>query len=461
MNPRIVFRHRSTPLLASFLLAAATAPALAQTWPPAPFSETTLYSFTGGADGDSAEYVTLSTDSTGALYGTTLIGGGGGGAVFKLTPPAPGKSQWTGTVLYSFTGSANNGLNPNSGLAKDYGGAFYGVTLAGGATGIGTAFKLTPPVPPSTQWSFAQIYDFTQSTGANPSSAPTFDSAGALIGAALYGGANDAGTIYKLTPPASSSGQWTGAALYNFTGGADGLRSASTLVFGADGAIYGTALAGGAGNNGLVFKLTPPGANCTPVSPNLWCETLLHAFNGGDGSHPMAGLVIDSASGVLYGTTLVGGANNLGVVFSLTPPVPPSTQWVETVLHSFAGGQDGANPQSPLTLTGGSLYGATTAGGGTGCSQVGGCGTLFQLTPPAAPTFRWTENVLYRFSGAPDGAAPLGGLKFNAFGFGSGLAIYGVANAGGASGKGTVFTLQCAKATREVFGGALHTACAQ
>jgi uncharacterized repeat protein (TIGR03803 family) len=456
MIPRIAFRHRSTPLLASFLLAATAAPALAQTWPPGPLSKATLYSFVGG---DGPLYVTLSTDSTGALYGTTFGGGSGYGTVFKLTPPAPGTSQWTETALYSFTGGADGG-NPYTGLAKDYGGALYGVTSAGGQNSGGTAFKLTPPVPPSTQWSFAKIYDFGQSIGTGPYSAPIFDSAGALIGAAGGGGgAYGNGTIYRLTPPPTPGGRWTGVALYNFNGG-DGGNSLATPVIDSSGAIYGAAQTGGTNNRGLVFKLTPPGANCRPVSPNLRCQTMLHSFGGSDGVEPMAGLVIDSASGVLYGTTQYGGANNQGVVFSLTPPVPPSTQWLHTVLYSFAGGQDGATPQSPLTLMGGSLYGATTAGGGTGCMQYG-CGTLFQLTPPAAPTFRWIENILYRFSSAPDGALATGGLIFNVLPFGFGSAIYGVVASGGASNHGTVFTLQCAKPTREVFGGAQHTACAQ
>jgi uncharacterized repeat protein (TIGR03803 family) len=457
MNIADAFRLLYRAPLASLLLA--SAPALAQTWPPGPLSEATLYSFSGGADGSVPAYVTLTTDSTGALYGTTVVGGGSGyGTVFKLTPPAPGKTQWTETALYSFSGGADGG-NPYSGLTKDYGGALYGVTAVGGANGSGAAFKLTPPVPPSTQWSFAKIYDFGQSTGINPLAAPIFDSAGALIGAALAGGANNAGTIYKLTPPTSPGGQWTGAALYNFTGGVDGASPEATTVIDSGGAIYSAAQSGGSNNKGLVFKLTPPGANCTPVSPNLWCETVLHSFGGSDGNFPLGGLVIDSASGVLYGTTTNGGANNLGVVFTLTPPVPPSTQWLETVLHSFAGGADGAYPSAPLILMRGSLYGTTTYGGGGACSN--GCGMLFQFAPPAAPTFRWTENVLYRFSGGPNGAAPAGSLTFNALGFGSGLAIYGVVNAGGASGKGAVFTLQCATAAREVFGGAQHTACAQ
>jgi uncharacterized repeat protein (TIGR03803 family) len=458
MSIRDGFGLLRAPLAASILAAATGAPVLAQTWPPAPFSEATLYSFAGGTDGANPLYVTLLPDNRGALYGTTRTGGANGfGTVFKLTPPAPGKSQWTETVLYSF--SQPDGDSPFAGLVSDSSGALYGVTPAGGANGGGVAFKLVPPLPPSTQWSYAKIYDFDLLTGIFPYAAPMFDGAGALIGVTSKAGAGNFGAIYKLTPPASSGGPWSGAALYSFTG-ADGATPYSALVADTSGAVYGTTFAGGAGGNGVAFKLTPPGANCTPVSPNLWCETVLHAFGGSDGAQPLNGLFLDHTSGILYGTASGGGANNLGVAFSLTPPVPPSTQWLETVLYSFAGGQDGAIPHSPLTLMDGSLYGATSEGGGTGCGGAG-CGVLFRLSPPATPTLRWAETVLYSFTGGADGAVPLGGLIFNELHFGSGSAVYGVTNGAHTSGAGTVFTLQCAKPAREVFGGAQHTACVQ
>ncbi|QGM44918.1 choice-of-anchor tandem repeat GloVer-containing protein [Methylocystis heyeri] len=460
MNMRRSFRHSRTLLLVSFLMASATAPVLAQTWPPAPFSEATLYSFTGGADGGGPSYVTLLADDRGALYGTTGGGGAGGsGTVFKLTPPAPGKSQWTETVLYSFSGA--DGAGPSAGLVADPSGALYGATSGGGNDNNGVAFKLTPPLQPSQPWTYTQIYTFPPTyPTTTPSGAAVLDGAGALIGSVITGGAYGLGAIYKLTPPASSGGQWTGAILYSFTGGADGSNAWTTLLVDSSGAIYGTTTLGGAGDKGVIFKLTPPGPDCTPISPNLWCETVLHAFNGSDGARPRSGLTRDS-SGMFYGTTTAGGAAGNGAVYSLAPPVPPSTQWQYTVLYSFDGGGDGAAPYAPPTLKGGYLYGATSAGGGTGCGGAG-CGTLFELRPPAAPSSPyWTENILYRFSGAADGAFAGGGPTFNALHFGSGLAIYGVTSQGGASGKGTVFTLQCAKAVREVFGGGLHAACGQ
>ncbi|QGM44923.1 choice-of-anchor tandem repeat GloVer-containing protein [Methylocystis heyeri] len=457
MNIRNAFRFSRKKLpLAAVLVAGAANPVLAQTWPPTPLSETALYSFTGSAAGGSPGLVTLLADSKGALYGTTLAGGANGnGVVFKLAPPAFGKSQWTESVLYSF--SASDGAGPYSGLVRDSVGALYGVTqLAPGTANLGAAFRLTPPVSPSTQWSYARIYDFALATGADPYGPPVFDNMGALIGAARYGGYYNGGTIYKITPPASAGAPWTGAALYNFTAGADGANP-QFLSADSNGTIYGTTQGGGSGGKGVVFKLTPSGANCTPVFPNLWCETVLYKFSGTDGAAPLAGLSMDS-SGTLYGTTSAGGAHNLGVVFSLTPPIPPSTQWQETVLYSFAGGQDAATPYSPVTLMGGSLYGATYNGGGTGCGGLG-CGALFQLAPPVAPATRWTENILYRFAAGGDGGFPQGGLIFNELRFGAGLAAYGVTNVGGTSNAGVVFALQCAKATREVFGGAQHAAC--
>jgi uncharacterized repeat protein (TIGR03803 family) len=443
--------------LASLLLTGA--PALAQTWPPGPLSEATLYSFPGGAGGAGPLYVTLVADSKGALYGTTDGGGANGfGAVFKLTPPAPGTTQWSETTLYSFSGY--DGANPDSGLVRASNGALYGVTTAGGANAVGVAYQLTPPVPPYTQWSFSKIYDFAQPTAAQPYAAPVFDGAGALIGSAAYGGAHGMGAIYKLTPPNGSGNPWTETTLFSFTGHADGSNPYSQLFIDTSGAIYGTASTGGASNGGLVFQLTPPGANCTPVSPNLWCETVLHDFNLTDGASPLAGVTLDASSGVFYGTAQYRGAHSMGVVYSLTPPVPPSTQWLHTVLYNFAGGLDGAVPRSPLTLIGGSLYGSTLQGGGTGCGGSG-CGTLFQLSPPAAPTMRWAENIVYRFTGGVDSASPAGGLIFNALPFGFGSAAYGVAAGGGASSNGTVFSLQCARAAREVFGGGQHAACMQ
>jgi len=93
----------------------------------------------------------------------------------------------------------------------------------------------------------------------------------------------------------------------------------SNLIFDSAGNLYGTTTYGGTDNVGTVFELTPkPGG--------VWTEVLLHSFakNGTDGQNPQAGLIFDSA-GNLYGTTNAGGIDSNGTVFELSPPVPPST----------------------------------------------------------------------------------------------------------------------------------------
>ena len=153
-------------------------------------------------------------------------------------------------------------------------------------------------------------------------------------------------------------------------------------------------------------------------------ETVLHSFAGGtDGAMPQGMLIRDKA-GNLYGTTTAGGAAGLGTVFKILGKK-------ETVLYSFAGGQDGATPQAGLAPdAAGNLYGTTVAGG------THGNGTVFRLAPPAIQGGSWTETVLYSFGASPDGAAPVAGVTVDTAGN-----LYGTTSANGAYGYGTVFQL--------------------
>jgi uncharacterized repeat protein (TIGR03803 family) len=149
-------------------------------------------------------------------------------------------------------------------------------------------------------------------------------------------------------------------------------------------------------------------------------ETILYTFAGGtDGANPEAGLLMDSA-GNLYGTTYAGGTNGVGTVFKVTQ----SGQ--ETVLYNFAGGAtDGANPQSSLIIDeAGNFYGTTFAGGEYGA------GTVFRLSTTGK------ESVLYSFGNGADGANPVAGVTRDAKGY-----LYGTTSAGGTSSYGTVFQL--------------------
>jgi uncharacterized repeat protein (TIGR03803 family) len=162
-------------------------------------------------------------------------------------------------------------------------------------------------------------------------------------------------------------------------------------------------------------------------------ESVLYRFKGvSDGATPTAGLVAD-ASGNLYGTTYAGGTSSLGTVFEVSPP---GTAWTETVLYSFAGGNDGANPYGNLIFDkAGNLYGTTSAGGAS-ANCTGGCGTVFELSPPATQGASWTETVFYSFSGQSDGATPYAGVIID-----KGGNLYGTTFNGGSLGLGTIFEL--------------------
>lgn len=124
--------------------------------------------------------------------------------------------------------------------------------------------------------------------------------------------------------------------------------------------------------------------------------TTLYNFSGiSSGEYPHGGLIRDS-KGVLYGTTVYGGTANLGLVFSLTPPAAGHTQWTYKVLYSFQGPQlgDGETPYGTVLMdSSGALYGTTVSGGAVNV------GTVFRLSPPVASGMPWTEEVLYSFGG--------------------------------------------------------------
>ncbi len=178
---------------------------------------------------------------------------------------------------------------------------------------------------------------------------------------------------------------------------------------------------------------------------------MLYSFQGNkDGYIPSGALVFDSA-GNLYGVTLFGGGKgtncgddvypNCGTVWRLSPPKTKGGAWKEMVLHRFAGGHDGAWPNGGLVLDAlGSLYG-TTFHGGYNCPHTAneGCGTAYQLMPPAKKGGAWTETQTHVFTNHDDGTEPNSGVIF-----GPDQALYGAAG-GGAKGGGIVYRLTAAK----------------
>ncbi len=216
------------------------------------------------------------------------------------------------------------------------------------------------------------------------------------------------GTMFVTTVGTPVSRAQTYMVLNRFTG-ADGRNPSQYghLVRDSAGNLYGTTSGGGAAGLGVVFKLNKTG------------ETALHSFTGGaDGAVPYAGLFRDRA-GNLYGTTSGGGASGMGVVFKV------DTTGTETVLYSFTGKLDGANPYASLIQdSAGNLYGTTFGGGGWGA------GVVFKLDTTG------TETVLHHFTGGADGDEPSAPLIRDSAGN-----LYGTTAGGGASNWGVVFKL--------------------
>jgi uncharacterized repeat protein (TIGR03803 family) len=274
------------------------------------------------------------------------------------------------------------------------------------------------------------------SDGAVPVNVILTDMKGVLYGTTEQGGnsgclsGDGCGTFFKVSTSGAES------VLYGFKGGyTDGQYPKGGLIE-RSGVLYGTTQTGGAYLSGTFFKITTSGK-----------ETMLHSFGSGyDGIYPYARLIYVPANDMFYGTTLYGGSGSCyggcGTVFSVTP------SGKETVLHSFAGGQDGSLLAGTLLYSNGELYGTTETGGGGGgstCSNTSvpvGCGTIFSVSTSG------TEKVLYSFTGGTDGAYPDGGLiDVNG-------TLFGMAQQGGSgcgSGCGTIFSLGTSNSFRSVY----------
>jgi uncharacterized repeat protein (TIGR03803 family) len=219
--------------------------------------------------------------------------------------------------------------------------------------------------------------------------------------------------------------------LYSFGNAPDGNYPAASLTIDRNGNLYGTTLEGGMFGAGIVFQLSPANGH--------WVNTILYNFcrqnSCEDGSSPYGSLILDSR-GNLYGTTYQGGAYGYGVAFELKKT--PNGAWVESILHSFGNGIDGAGPLAGMIFDkAGNLYGTTSSGGASGTNCFAGCGTLFELS--RATTGKWTESVLYNFcaqAGCPDGNSLVAGLVSDSAGN-----LYGTTAFGGTWNDGVVFEL--------------------
>jgi len=407
-----------------------------------------LYSFcakSACADG-AVPLAAVTLDASGNIYGTTIGGGDKQqGTAYKLAHRQDG--TWAEVVLHSFCAKTDcaDGAGPTSPMIMDVNGNLYGTTYITGVANE-VVFELARQ-PGKRKLEFKRLYEFcaqencpdgTSVQGGlayqGQSAGQPYDGVSPLFGTAYAGGAFNQGVVFTLTPPAQGAKKWRQQVIYNFcaqSGCADGAQPAAPVTVDGSGNLFGTTFRGGA-NSGVVFMLTPN-------AKAAWNETVLYNFCSmaqcADGGLPN-GLILD-ASGKLYGTASAGagsqcGGGGCGVAFSL---VPNGAQSQYTILYSFCSRNncaDGFNPTGSLAMdASGNLFGVTVNGGNTKNTDSGG-GTAFELS---GGTFK----LLYSFcseANCADGAQPAGVVLTS-----DGKVVGTTGNGGAHGGGGTVFEL--------------------
>jgi uncharacterized repeat protein (TIGR03803 family) len=345
----------------------------------------TLYEFVGEHAGDPGNPLCVTAD--GRVYGTTEGGGQfGRGTVFVLTPNG---AAYDFATLWDFHGA--DGAFPLSGVIQGSDGAFYGTTQVGGASNLGTVFRI------DAAGALTTLHSFVGTDGSEPSAGLLLDG-GYFYGTAWSGGANDLGTVFRM----DASGSLT--TLHSFSG-SDGSNPYCPLIKASDGNFYGTTH-GWVTSFGSVFRMDAAG--------NL---TNLHSFTDNDGAHPFNG-VVEGSDGNFYGETWTGDGAR-GVVFRM------DSSGVLTVIHQFFGPPDGGGA-GPGLFGGsdGKIYGVTWLGGANG-----EFGTIFRVDTDG------TVTTLHSFAG-PDGLFAYSPVVQD-----SGGSLYGLTNFGGDNNFGTVYRL--------------------
>src|SRR5271165_1898725 len=350
---------------------------------------TTLHNFNYSVDGcDPTSGLILASD--GFLYGATHF------TIFKIS------LSGAFTLLYTMTA---NGPNLINGLIQASDGNFYGTSSEGGTAPQGTIFKMTP------SGALTVLVNFPNpQLGTGPKGPLIQASDGNLYGTTSSGGAGSAGTVFKMTLVGATSVLHTFCTTKTNGNCLDGSQPWNGLLQANDGNLYGTTQAGGTGGvggHGNIFKLTLGGAITSLYS---FCQQT----GCPDGNTPL-GALIQGKDGNFYGVTNTGGMfDQAGTVFQLTP----SGQF--TTLHQFCSQPecaDGSNPAGALLqASDGTLYGATSSDG------PNSFGTIFSLTPPAAPAYTCTNTTPPTISSI-DSASAYGG--YNYFASGSWLEIKG------------------------------------
>jgi uncharacterized repeat protein (TIGR03803 family) len=303
-------------------------------------------------------------------------------------------------VIHSFTGNVNDGSGPTGG--KLVGTTLFGTTQFGSLPGpgdYGSVYTLN-----INSGGYSRLHTFTGGDGG-------YESGNIVVSGNTIFGTNavgatlaDGGTLYSMT-----TGGGSFLTQHGFTGApSDGANPYGGVVL-AGGKLYGATQAGGTNSLGTVYSINTDGTG----------YQVLHSFAGGasDGSFARGKLLVIGST--IYGTTIGGGASNLGTVFAMDTDGSNFE-----ILHSFAGGAaDGSAPFSGLVAKDSLLYGVTSTGG------AANKGALFSMSLAGGPV-----EILHAFGGLGDGATPRSELLLD------GNFLYGTTDTGGASNRGVVFS---------------------
>jgi hypothetical protein len=400
------------------------------------------------ADADGGELLSgLVADANGNLYGTRsgiAFHSGLGGSVYEMIPPASASGSWAVAILHDFVGG-KDGMNPQGGLVFDKAGNLYGMTREGGTgtacgagtLGCGVIYRLSPPTAGSSDWTETILFQFNGVTGGvSPTDTLTIDATGNLYGVTAAGGFSQTccGVVFRLSPSQSGLGQWTQTILYAFTGAADGRGPVGPVTTDSKGNLYGAAASGSKGSCcGVIYKLSPRTSGSGP-----WSETVLHSFTRPDGNGVEPDLAFDPA-GNLYGAvfagagggkTCTGATGGCGEIFELSPPIAGASAWTYQRLYRFAAsGKTGFGNPGPVRFLEGKLYGTA----GVGINN----GTLFALEPGSRPASRWVLDSYGDFTSV-EGFTPNGPLVTDPAVSGSGTFYGTTGNA--YLGGGTVYS---------------------
>lgn len=365
--------HRTLPLifLCGFLM-------VFEFLRPAPISAQVNILYQGLNEPSGTPVVAGSGLIYGASYGTpgcipdTILCG----FVFALSK-GPGTS-FTTHILHTFDGD-QDGAGPSGGLIG-YNGVLYGTTTLGGQTGNGIVFSITPALGNA----YAVLYNFYYlPDGSSPTYLTILN--GTLYGITNFGGTNDEGEAFSLTPPASGIGPWIETVIYNFDGG--GVGAIPQYIAAHDGSLFVSLSNGGKYNGGSVVKLSgETGAS--------WSATVLHAFNPAGGGYNPEGFAF-GPDGNIYGVTTEGGAgacsyqglHGCGVVYQL---ITSSLKYQP--IYTFRGGADAGAPFAPPTFYQGMNMVLPATGYGVVPSSNG---AVLTLTSSGG---RFTTTVLHTFT---------------------------------------------------------------